>query len=286
MFQDFFRSRAAGVAAMAGVAASQAGFAAMHVTQSDVVDPVAIPVSAYAVTWPGVVLFPASVLALAAACAVLAGRGVGLAREGFVRFLLGATAAMLVCAAVFRTGTPESGLTWWAQIHRYTAGAAFVLLSVVAVVCAVRMRQAGAPAWVRHGTWWAAALAGLTFATTTVNTFLPGFLDGGDWRGVPQRVLLVVLSTLLWFLVANSIRALVPAEAAAGGGALVGGSAAAGAEVAAAAATDAAVADAVPVAAVAGESVPVPAGVPAGPLAHAAAGPVPDATRALAGVRP
>jgi hypothetical protein len=213
MFQDFFRSRAAEVTAMAGVAASQAGFAVMHLTQGDAVDPVAIPVSAYAVTWPGVVLFPASVLALAAACAVLAGRGVGLAREGFIRFLLGGTALMLVCAAVFRTGTPESGLTWWAQIHRYTAGAAFVLLTVIAALCAVRMRQAGAPAWVRHGTWWATAISVLTFATTTVNTFIPGFLDGGDWRGIPQRVLLVVLSTLLWFLVANSIRSAAPAAA-------------------------------------------------------------------------
>lgn len=214
MFQDFFRSRAAEVTAMAGVAASQAGFAVMHLTQGDAVDPVAIPVSAYAVTWPGVVLFPASVLALAAACAVLAGRGVGLAREGFIRFLLGGTTLMLVCAAVFRTGTPESGLTWWAQIHRYTAGAAFVLLTVIAALCAIRMRQAGAPAWVRHGTWWATAISVLTFATTTVNTFIPGFLDGGDWRGIPQRVLLVVLSTLLWFLVANSIRSAVPTVAA------------------------------------------------------------------------
>lgn len=214
MFQDCFRSRAAEVTAMSGVAASQAGFAVMHLTQSDAVDPVAVPVSSYAVTWPGIVLFPASVIALAAACAVLAGRGVGLAREGFIRLLLGATAVMLFCAAVFRTGTPESGLTWWAQIHRYTAGAAFVLLTVVAALCAVRMREAGAPAWVRHGTWWATALAALTFLTTTVNTFLPGFLDGGDWRGIPQRVLLVVLSTLLWFLVANSIRAAVPVPAA------------------------------------------------------------------------
>ncbi|GAA1688774.1 hypothetical protein GCM10009830_40450 [Glycomyces endophyticus] len=195
---------------MAGVAAAQAGFAVMHLTQGGTVDPVAIPVSSYAVTWPGVLLFPVSVLALAATCAILAGRGVGLAREGLIRFLLGGTALMLVCAAVFRTGTPESGLTWWAQIHRYTAGAAFVLLTVVAALCAIRMRQAGAPAWVRHGTWWATALAVLTFATTTVNTFLPGFLGGGDWRGIPQRVLLVVLSTLLWCLVANSIRAAVP----------------------------------------------------------------------------
>ncbi len=192
---------------MAAVAASQAGFAVMHLTQSQAVDPVATPVSSYALTWPGIVLFPVSVLALALACAILAGRGVGLAREGFIRFLLGSTSVMLLCAAIFRTGTPESGLTWWAQIHRYTAGAAFVLLTVVAALCAMRMKDADVPDWVRRGTWWVTGLAALTFLTTTVNTFLPGFLDGGDWRGVGQRVLLVVLSALVWMLVANSVRA-------------------------------------------------------------------------------
>jgi hypothetical protein len=194
---------------MSGVAASQAGFAVMHLTQSNAVDPVATPVSSYALTWPGIVLFPASVLSLALACAILAGRGVGLAREGFIRFLLGATAVMLVGAAVFRTGTPESGLTWWAQIHRYTAGAAFVILTVVAALCAIRMKDADVPEWVRRGTWWATALAALTFLTTTLNTFLPDFLDGGDWRGVGQRVLLVVLSALVWILVASSTRVTV-----------------------------------------------------------------------------
>jgi hypothetical protein len=211
MNRTLFRTRAAEVTAMSGVAASQAGFAVMHLTQAGAVDPVATPVSSYALTWPGIVLFPASVLSLALACAILAGRGTGLAREGFIRFLLGATAAMLVCAAVFRTGTPESGLTWWAQIHRYSAGAAFVLLTVVAALCAARMRDVGVPERVRRGTWWITVLAGLTFLTTTLNTFLPGFLDGGDWRGIGQRVLLVVLSALVWILVANSIRAAVPA---------------------------------------------------------------------------
>ncbi|MFC3493655.1 DUF998 domain-containing protein [Glycomyces rhizosphaerae] len=209
MNRSFFRSRAAEVTAMAAVAASQAGFAVMHLTQSDSVDPVATPVSSYVLTWPGIVLFPASVLALALACAILAGRGVGLAREGFIRFLLGSTAVMLLCAAIFRTGTPESGLTWWAQIHRYTAGAAFVILTVVAALCAVRMRDAEVPDWVRRGTWWVTALAALTFLTTTVNTFLPGFLNGGEWRGIGQRVLLVVLSALVWMLVANSTRVAV-----------------------------------------------------------------------------
>ncbi|MEV3939220.1 DUF998 domain-containing protein [Glycomyces sp. NPDC049804] len=234
MFQHLFRSRAAEVTAMAAVAASQAGFAVMHLTQSDAVNPVATPVSSYALTWPGIALFPASVLALALACAILAGRGVGLAREGFVRFLLGSTAVMLLCAAVFRTGTPESGLTWWAQIHRYTAGAAFVLLTLVAAWCAVRMKDADVPDWVRRATWWVTGLAALTFLTTTVNTFLPGFLDGGDWRGIGQRVLLVVLSALVWILVVNSARATVRTAAPAPAG------------VDAAAVPVAAVADAVP----------------------------------------
>lgn len=214
MMRTLFRSRTAEVTAMAAVAASQAGFAVMHLTQYEAVDAVAIPVSAYALTWPGIVLFPASVLSLALACAILAGRGVGLAREGFVRFLLGATAAMLVAAAVFRTGTPETGLTLGAQIHRYSAGAAFVLLTVVAGMCAARMKEAEVPDWVRRGTWGMTALAALTFVTTALNTFLPDLAGGGDWRGIPQRVLLVALSALVWILVANSGRATIQVPAA------------------------------------------------------------------------
>ncbi len=200
---------------MAAVAASQAGFAVMHLTQYEAVDAVAVPVSAYALTWPGIVLFPASVLSLALACAILAGRGIGLAREGLARFLLGATAVMLVAAAVFRTGTPETGLTPGAQIHRYSAGAAFVLLTVVAGLCAARMKEAKAPDWVRRGTWGATWLAALMFVTTALNTFLPDLAGGGDWRGIPQRVLLVALSALVWILVANSSRATIRVPAAA-----------------------------------------------------------------------
>ncbi|MEU6861586.1 DUF998 domain-containing protein [Glycomyces sp. NPDC046736] len=222
MNRTVFLTRTAEVVAMSGIAASQAGFVVMHLSQSAAVDPVATPVSSYALTWPGVVLFPASVLSLALACAILAGRGVGLAREGFIRFLLGATALMLVCAAAFRTGKPEMGLSWSEQIHRYSAGAAFVLLTVVAGLCAVRMRDAAVPDWVRRGTWWVTAVAALTFATTTVNTFLPGIADGGDWRGIPQRVLLVVLSVLVWILAVNSSRATLPAQAVAPVPALAG----------------------------------------------------------------
>lgn len=192
---------------MAAVAASQAGFAVMHLTQYEAVDTVATPVSSYALTWPGIVLFPFSVLSLAFACAILAGRGVGLAREGFLRFLLGATAVMLVAAAVCRTGVPERGLNFTEQVHRYSAGAAFVFLTVVAGLCAARMKDAEVPDWVRRATWAVTAVAALMFATTTVNTFLPAVAGGGDWRGIPQRVLLVALSGLVWVLVANSSRA-------------------------------------------------------------------------------
>ncbi|THV42188.1 DUF998 domain-containing protein [Glycomyces buryatensis] len=213
MNRELFQSRAAGLVAFAAVAVCIAGFAVMHLTQSDVVNPVATPVSSYALTFPGIVLFPLSCLSLALACTILAGRSFGLAREGFIRFLLGATAVMLVFAAAFRTGTPETGLTWGAQIHRYTAGAAFVLLTVVAVLCAAQMRAAGTPDVVRRATWWAAALASLTFATTTVNTFLPRIADGGDWRGIPQRVLLVVLAGLVLALISGSQPTAAPVPA-------------------------------------------------------------------------
>lgn len=205
-----FESRGATAAARTGVWAGVGGFATMHLTQSALVDPVSTPVSSYALTWPGLVLFPAGVLGLALACAVLAVRGVGLPRDGLIRFLLGATVVMLLGAALFRTGTPDSGLTLGAQIHRYSAGAAFVLLTVVGGLATARMRQARVSPAVRSGMLWATVASALTFLTTTVNTFLPWLADGGDWRGIPQRILLVTLSGLILALIANSARRTSP----------------------------------------------------------------------------
>src|SRR5690606_18419289 len=126
MKPSLFRSEAAELAATAALTASAASFVLLHLIMSDVVDPVSTPVSMYALTFPGVALFPLGALSLALACAILAGRGLGLQRQALIRWLLGTTAVMLVLASVFRSGTPESGLTFAAQVHRYTAGAAFV----------------------------------------------------------------------------------------------------------------------------------------------------------------
>lgn len=214
-----FETRRAATAARTGVWLGIGGFAVMHLTQSDVVDPVAIPVSAYALTWPGVVLFPAGVLGLALACAILAVRGVGLPGEEPIRWLLGATAVMLLGAALFRTGTPESGLTLGAQIHRYSAGGAFVLLTVVGGLAAARTGRARMSPAVRGCMFWSTAVAALTFLTTAINTFLPGLAGGGDWRGIPQRVLLVTLSVLILALIANSDRQSGPVPVGSGEGA-------------------------------------------------------------------
>lgn len=205
-----FETRGVTTLAQTGVWVGIVSFAIMHLTQSGVVDPVATPVSSYALTWPGIVLFPLGVLSLAAACAILAVRGVGLPRDGFIRFLLGATVVMLVGAVLFRTGTPESGLTFGAQIHRYTAGAAFVLLTIVGGLATARMGEARMSPAVRSGMLWATVASALTFLTTTVNTFIPGLADGGDWRGIPQRILLVTLSALILALIANSVRRTAP----------------------------------------------------------------------------
>ncbi|WP_100449203.1 DUF998 domain-containing protein [Glycomyces xiaoerkulensis] len=194
----------------AGVAVGALSFAIMHLTQSAQVDPVRSPVSSYALAFPGAVLFPTGVLGLALACAILAGRGVGLPSDRSIRILLGVTVVMLVGAAVFRTGTAESGLTVGAQIHRYTAGAAFVMLTVVAGLAALRMREAAAPPGVRRATLGAALISASMFAVTTVNTFLPDLADGGQWRGIPQRVLLMALSVLVWTLIVNSSRRAEP----------------------------------------------------------------------------
>lgn len=206
MKTTLFRSAAAELVATAALTASIASFVLLHLLMSDAVDPVSTPVSMYALTFPGVVLFPLGASSLALVCAILAGRGLGLQRQGSIRWLLGTTAVMLVLASVFRSGTPESGLTFAAQVHRYAAGAAFVMLTLAGWLCAARMRESGASPAIRRAAWAVTALAVLTFLTTAANTFLPDLADGGDWRGIPQRVLLVVLSALIGVLIVSARR--------------------------------------------------------------------------------
>ncbi len=209
-----FHSPAAGVVAGTAIVLSVLSFVVIHVTMSDTVHPLTGTVSTYALRFPGNVLFPTGAMGLAVACAILAGRGVGLPRQEPIRWILAVTPLMLMATAVFRTGTPQTGLTIGAQIHRYSAGAAFIALIVVALLCIHRSRGTDVPIGVRRMLGWIAALSLLTFAVTTVNTFWPGFLSGGEWRGVPQRVLLAVQSAQVMVLLVSSRRDVHAAEEA------------------------------------------------------------------------
>jgi hypothetical protein len=214
MQKTLFHSPAAGFAAGTAIALSVLSFAVIHLSMSDTVHPLTGTVSTYALAFPGNVLFPTGAMGLAVACAVLAGRGVGLPRQGPIRWILAVTPLLLLATSVFRTGTPETGLTAGAQIHRYSAGAAFIALIVVALLCIERSRGTDVPVGVRRALMWIAVLSLATFAVTTVNTFWPGFLSGGEWRGVPQRVLLAVQSAQLLVLLVSSRGEVAAATAA------------------------------------------------------------------------
>jgi len=186
-----------GVAAVSGGLIAVACFVMLHLLMADVVDPLQQPVSSYALVSPGTALFGVGTLSIAAACAVLSYAGLGTAHQHRVRRLLGATAVMLTLVVVFRTDTGDTVTSMAGQIHRYAAGAAFVLLVLAAwLVC---RELTWAPTDRRLGAWmW--GLTGLSVATlllTALNTFLPEIAGGGDWRGLPQRALLLNQTAIL-----------------------------------------------------------------------------------------
>ena len=179
----------AAVAVVATIAGAGC-FLVMHVAMTGVVDPLRQPVSSYALTAPGSMLFALGTLAVAASCALLARFGVGLQDEGRLRFGLGCVAFLLTLVVAFRTDASDAVTSASGQIHRFAAGGAFVLL-----VCL------GWMAWRRFAVTdkvaagvvgWLTALGFGALLVTGVNTFLPELVGGGSWRGVPQRVLLTI----------------------------------------------------------------------------------------------
>ncbi|MGH8791928.1 MAG: DUF998 domain-containing protein [Stackebrandtia sp.] len=197
MTDDVIKTRFAGVAAVAGAVVGMASFGLMHVLMAEEVNPVRQPVSAYALASPGDALFVAGASGLAVACAALAVGGRGPARQASVRLLLAVTSAMLVLAAAFPTDSGVNVSTVGGQIHRYSAGAAFVLITLAGFAACVRGRREDVSAAARRATMLLTVVCAATFLVTTVNTFLPELADGGQWRGLPQRVLLAAQSLLI-----------------------------------------------------------------------------------------
>ncbi|TQL76407.1 uncharacterized protein DUF998 [Stackebrandtia endophytica] len=182
--------------AIAAALTALAGFGFLHGYLAEVVDPVRQPVSSYALTAPGEVGFAVGAIGMAVACGALALR---FTRRAWICWPLVASSGMYVLVVLFPTDAGVAVSTVGGQIHRYAAGVAFVAVTVVAIVAA--WRSARSQRMLRV----AAGLAVLMLLVTTINTFLPELADGGAWRGVPQRALLVIHIGLFLVLSRRSI---------------------------------------------------------------------------------
>lgn len=193
--------------AVAGGATGLASFAALHLFMAGQVSPLRDPVSGYALAAPGSVLFPLGAFGFAVACAALAMNRArppwpGVVRSGVVRPLLGAASVMFVLVVLFPTDSGVAVSSFGGQVHRYAAGAAFVLMTVVGYAGALRPGDARTRRWLVVLT----AISAATLLVTTLNTFLPELADGGQWRGMPQRVLLVVQALMIFVMAAATAR--------------------------------------------------------------------------------
>lgn len=153
--------------------------ALVHLISIGRVDPVEQTMSMYGVHPQSAGLFALGCTALAVACLALAHR---LPRPG--RPAAYGAAVMLVLLVAFPTDTGDGPLSLSAQIHRYAAGAAFVLIALT--MCAA----------VRHTTSRGVlvaliAVAAIVLALTVIGAFAPDVAAISQWRGIPQRVLLL-----------------------------------------------------------------------------------------------
>lgn len=153
----------------------------VHLLTFASVDAVAEPLSQYGLSARSFALFALSCLALAVAAVALAPR---LSLLGRVSAYAGAI--MLVLVVVFPTDPGTGTLSMTAQIHRYAAGAAFVLLAVLMLSAAAHCGPA-----MRRSIWVSLVIVVLMLALTIAATFWPELWAMQQWRGVPQRVLLL-----------------------------------------------------------------------------------------------
>ncbi|QHC00573.1 DUF998 domain-containing protein [Epidermidibacterium keratini] len=154
--------------------------ALVHVVAIGAVDPIDQTMSMYGVHRLSAGLFGLGCTALAAACVALADR---LPRVG--RWAAYGAALTLVLVVVFPTDVGNGPLSLSAQIHRYAAGTAFALLAIL--ICAVLATSRAASGVLTV----LLVIAAVVLALTIIATFAPDFLGISQWRGVPQRVMLL-----------------------------------------------------------------------------------------------
>lgn len=169
----------------------------LHLVPSGV-DPMRDPVSSY-VRVGGGWQFTLGVLAMAAACYVLASAALPGPRTAMLRGVLAIAGASFQTAAVFPTDAGDSVVTISAEIHRWAAGIGMGAIPVAGLLFLSALRGAGRP---KAAGWLAltVAVSALLLAVTATGTFLPDFMHSGDWRGLPQRVLLFAELTVVLVL--------------------------------------------------------------------------------------
>lgn len=154
----------------------------MHAVADRRLDPVSAPLSDYGLSSRSALLFAISCLALAAGSIAF-----GNTLAGHRRWAAYAAAAMLVLVVLFPTDPPHAeALSPAAHIHRYAAGAAFVLLGV-----AIAGMVSDCSGWLRTVLTAVCITSALMLVLTVVAAFWPDLLAIWQWRGIPQRVLLL-----------------------------------------------------------------------------------------------
>ena len=172
----------------------------LHLAPSHV-DALSQPVSSY-VGVGGGWLFTIGVGAMAAACFAVAAVRLSLRRAGLMRavFVIGGLA--FLTAAIFPTDVGDVPMTMSAEIHRWAAGVGMGAIPVGGLLLAVGLGGRKASSVARRVVPLVITSAILLTITAT-GTFLPDFMHGGDWRGVPQRALLfteIILVLVIAFL--------------------------------------------------------------------------------------
>lgn len=179
-----------------GASIAMGSFVALHLLMAHDVDPLRDPLSMYALKFPGNLLFPLGTLALMVSFLTLAINGLAAPYRGTIRWVLGTAAVMLFAVVAFRTDSGIGVSSISGEIHRYTAGAAYVLITAAGfwIAAAARFTALGKISGVLS----VGCAAILLVIVITI--FAPHLADSDQWRGVPQRLLLAVQSfmVLLW----------------------------------------------------------------------------------------
>ena len=167
----------------------------LHVASTGV-DPMRQPVSSY-VHVGGGWLFTSGIVAMAAACFAMAATPLAVRLGDLLRGVFVIAGTSFLTAAVFPTNAGITASGYSAEIHRYAAGIGMGALPVAGLLLALGLSAANRRRGVARRLMPLVIACAALLAATIAGTFLPDFMHGGDWRGVPQRLLLFTEITLV-----------------------------------------------------------------------------------------